>query len=382
MKLLLIANDEELLNLLRDSDVFDEVENKFDLSDLNADCLVISDEYLPYDQINDLSFNQNQTVFYLLQNQYEVGLERNIKAICDTKNIYLVSPRLTVNQVHKEILNTFTKQTSEISKVITFFAPISNIGTTSTVLSVAKALQEQTAAKIGVLLLNAWDQGTYQMEYKGRYLDEIKGRLANKAITNKDEFYSLFHMISKEQLYVLGGNRYSKLERLFTVNEINYLIELSKKYFDIVLIDSGNHFDNANMVQALYEADMKFVIVNQQQKSLIRFNQIYDEILYPLGYKKEDFLLIINRYIDTPQYLNAKGISQFINVPVLSTIFEMENSFVSETEGKILYEYIDPLYKEGILTITKPIINYASLPLKQVEIDTKKNRKWFFRRSD
>lgn len=382
MKLLLIANDEELLNLLRDSEVFDEVENKFDLNDLNADCLVISDEYLPYDQINDLSFNQNQTVFYLLQNQYEVGLERNIKAICDTKNIYLVSPRLTVNQVHKEILNTFTKQTSEISKVITFFAPISNIGTTSTVLSVAKALQEQTAAKIGVLLLNAWDQGTYQMEYKGRYLDEIKGRLANKAITNKDEFYSLFHMISKEQLYVLGGNRYSKLERLFTVNEINYLIELSKKYFDIVLIDSGNHFDNANMVQALYEADMKFVIVNQQQKSLIRFNQIYDEILYPLGYKKEDFLLIINRYIDTPQYLNAKGISQFINVPVLSTIFEMENSFVSETEGKILYEYIDPLYKEGILTITKPIINYASLPLKQVEIDTKKNRKWFFRRSD
>lgn len=382
MKVLLIANDEELLNLLRDSDVFDEVENKFDLSDLNADCLVISDEYLPYDQINDLSFNQNQTVFYLLQNQYEVGLERNIKAICDTKNIYLVSPRLTVNQVYKEILNTFTKQTSEISKVITFFAPISNIGTTSTVLSVAKALQEQTAAKIGVLLLNAWDQGTYQMEYKGRYLDEIKGRLANKAITNKDEFYSLFHMISKEQLYVLGGNRYSKLERLFTVNEINYLIELSKKYFDIVLIDSGNHFDNANMVQALYEADMKFVIVNQQQKSLIRFNQIYDEILYPLGYKKEDFLLIINRYIDTPQYLNAKGISQFINVPVLSTIFEMENSFVSETEGKILYEYIDPLYKEGILTITKPIINYASLPLKQVEIDTKKNRKWFFRRSD
>lgn len=382
MKVLLIANDEELLNLLRDSDVFDEVENKFDLSDLNADCLVISDEYLPYDQINDLSFNQNQTVFYLLQNQYEVGLERNIKAICDTKNIYLVSPRLTVNQVHKEILNTFTKQTSEISKVITFFAPISNIGTTSTVLSVAKALQEQTTAKIGVLLLNAWDQGTYQMEYNGRYLDEIKGRLANKAITNKDEFYSLFHMISKEQLYVLGGNRYSKLERLFTVNEINYLIELSKKYFDIVLIDSGNHFDNANMVQALYEADMKFVIVNQQQKSLIRFNQIYDEILYPLGYKKEDFLLIINRYIDTPQYLNAKGISQFINVPILSTIFEMKNSFVSETEGKILYEYIDPLYKEGILTITKPIINYASLPLKQVETDTKKNRKWFFRRSD
>lgn len=382
MKVLLIANDEELLNLLRDSDVFDEVENKFDISDLNADCLVISDEYLPYDQINDLSFNQNQTVFYLLQNQYEVGLERNIKAICDTKNIYLVSPRLTVNQVHKEILNTFTKQTREISKVITFFAPISNIGTTSTVLSVAKALQEQTTAKIGVLLLNAWDQGTYQMEYNGRYLDEIKGRLANKAITNKDEFYSLFHMISKEQLYVLGGNRYSKLERLFTVNEINYLIELSKKYFDIVLIDSGNHFDNANMVQALYEADMKFVIVNQQQKSLIRFNQIYDEILYPLGYKKEDFLLIINRYIDTPQYLNAKGISQFINVPVLSTIFEMKNSFVSETEGKILYEYIDPLYKEGILTITKPIINYASLPLKQVETATKKNRKWFFRRSD
>lgn len=380
MKLILIANDEELLNLLRESEIFSDVEKKFEMNDLNGDCLVISDEYLPYMEINNFKFSDNQTVFYLLHSQYDVGVERNIKAICDSKNIHLISPRLTVTQIAKEIINTFAKNTNEISKVVTFFSCISNIGTTSITLSVGKALQEQTTAKIGVLLLNAWDQGTYQMNYQGRYLDEIKGRLANKAINNKDEFLSLFYMFEKEQLYVLGGNRYTKLERLFTVDEINYLIQLAKKYFDIVLIDSGSHFDNAIMVQSLFEADMKFVILNQQQKSLIRFNQIFEEILYPLGYKKEDFLGIVNRYVDTTQYINTKSISQFINVPIISTIFEIKNSYISETEGKILYEYIDPLYKEGISAITKPIVSYASLTVKENEKDTKKHKKWFFRK--
>lgn len=382
MKLILIANNEDLLNILRDSDTFDEVENKFDMNDLDGDCIVISDEYLPYMEINNFTFKNEQTIFYLLNNQYEAGVERNIKAICDSKNINLISSRLTVSQIAKTIINTFNDNVNEISKVIAFFSPVSNIGTTSTTLSVAKALQEQTTAKIGVLLINAWDQGTYQLEYQGRYLDEIKGRLANKAISNKEEFLSMFHMIEKEQLYILGGNRFTKLERLFTIEEINYLIELSKKYFDIILIDSGSHFDNAIMVQALYESDMKFVVLNQQQKTLIRFNQIYDEILYPLGYKKEGFLGIVNRYVDKAQYLNVKNISEFIDVPILTTIFEMDNSFISETEGRILYDYIDPLYKEGISAVAKPIIKYASLPIKEKEEDTKKRKKWFFRRSD
>lgn len=376
MKINLMANDEILLNSLKESGLFDETLNIFNKEELTAECIVISDEFLPYKELNEFSFNKKQTVFYMLHNDYEVGLEKNIKAICDSKEIYLIPPRLTTEQVVKEIISVFNKNVEEQSNVISFFSTVSNIGTTSTCLSVAKALSENTKAKIGVLSLNAWDHGTHQIDYKGEWLDQIKGRLSTETISNKDEFLSLFHMVEKDSLYVLGGNRYTKLERLYSKEEIQHLIQLSKKYFDVVLVDSGAHFDNANMVQALYESDIRFLVLNQQTKTIDSFNRIYDEVLYPLGYKRTDFIGIVNRFVDKTQYPSPKSISNELDLLIISTIYEVEDGLLTETENKFLYSYDEPVYKESIMRIVKSIVSHASLDLSETH-ESKKKKRWF-----
>lgn len=378
MILQLMANDDVLTKKLKATNLFDSIQTIFEKEELTGDCIVISDEILPYGELQELEFKSEQTVFYMLHSQYDSGLEKAIKTICDSRDIILIPPRLTIEQIINEITYTFNKNITEQSNVITFFSSIGNIGTTSTCLSVAKSLSENTTSKVGVLLLNAWDHGTHQMNYKGEYLDLTKGRIENQALSSKEEFLSLFHMEKEDSLYVLGGNRYTKLERLYTKESINYLISLAKKYFDVVLIDAGCHFDNANMVQALYESDFRLLVVNQQPKATQKFNLIFDEILYPLGYKKTDFLTIINQFIDKPQLPKPKEISDELDILNLATIYSVAEPLYSEIEKKTLYDFQDEVYNASIYNVSKAIINHANLQVVENEINPKKKR-WFNR---
>lgn len=376
MKLQLMSEDLVLQNELKNTDLFEDVTMIFHKENLDGDCLVISDNHLSYRELQEVDFKPNQTIFYMMQKEYDLGIEKLIKTICDSKDINLIPPHLTVSQIVRSITLYFNENKLEQTNVITFFSTIGNVGTTSTCLSVAKSLSENTTAKVGVLLLNAWDHGTHQLDYRGEYLDTIKGRLKNQVISSKEEFISLFHMVEQESLYVLGGNRYTKLERLYSKDEINYLIELGKKYFDVLLIDSGYHFDNANMVQSLYESDMRFLVINQQPKAIEKFNVLYDELLYPLGYKRTDFLAIVNRFIDKTQFATPKAISNEIDLVSLTTIYEVSDSLFTEVEKKLLYDFEDEVYNDSIYNIVRSIIGHADLEIVENE-NTAKRKRWF-----
>jgi len=376
MILNIMANDDQLYEELKEQHLFDDIKSVFNMDELTDDCIIISDEFLPYKDLQDLKLNENQTAFYMIQSQYGQRLEKSIKILCDSKGIILIPPRLTVNQIVQIIRKNFNESLFEKSNVVAFLSTVSNIGTTSTCLSVARSLEENTKAKVGVLLLNAWDHGTYQLSYKGEYLDDLKVKLHNQVINSKEEFLSYFHMEKENQLYFLGGNRYTKIERLYTKEEINYLINLSKKYFDVVLLDLGSHFDNALMVQGLHESDMRFLIVNQQPKTINRFNLVYDEILYPLNYKKEDFLTVINQFKDKAQLSTPKSIANELDMLNITTIYEVDEPLISEIETKTLYDLQDSVYQGSILNIVKSISAHASLQL-EVE-DTSQKKKRFF----
>ena len=371
-----MSDDEILENELKETGLFKNVTMIFHKENLTGDCIVISDEHIRYNQLQDFDFSSDKVVFYMLRNHYEQDVEKLIKTLCDSKGIRLISPRLTVRQIVQEIKSEFDKTLKEQTNVITFFSSVGNIGTTSTCLSVARSLEENTTAKVGVLLLDAWDRGTTQIDYRGEYLDNIKGRLSNQAITSKEEFLSLFHMVSEDSLYILGGNRYTKLERLYTKEEIHHLIELSKRYFDVVLIDAGSHFDNATMVQSLYESDIRLLVLNQQPKAVEKFNSLYDEILYPLGYKRTDFLTVINRFVDKTQFPTPRSISNELDIVTLTTIYEVEDNLFTELEKKTLYDFNDDVYRSSIFNITRSIIQHANLEKVENEQNNKK-RRWF-----
>ncbi|WP_170112451.1 hypothetical protein, partial [Heyndrickxia sporothermodurans] len=324
-----------------------------------------------------LQFNNVEKVFFMLSNTYEPKLEKNVKAICDSRDIVLIPSRLMWEQIIELIELSINPSKEKNSNVFTFFSSIGNVGTTSTCLSVGQILQKHTNAKIGVLLLNAWDDGTDQIDYKGSYLDDIKSKLSGQLIQSESEFLSCFHMMEKDSLYILGGNRNTRMERLFTKEEIHYLIQKSKEIFDIVLIDCGCHFDNAVMVQSLMESDLRFLVVNQQSKAIKKFNYIYNDVLYPLGYKHSDFLMVINQYQDEVYLPSSKEINKEINVPMITAIERNQYGILSEQEQKILISYNDELYRESIIIIAKSISSKVNIDFIQGE--EKKKKRYFGR---
>ncbi|MDA2541143.1 hypothetical protein PDR35_15425 [Bacillus cereus] len=360
MKLFVMSSDEALINKIKERKVFTSVQQINDVEKSSKDgYLLISDRVLPYSELSTIEF-ENKKVFYMLENQYKPQLESTVKAICNSKDIYLIPPRLVVEQIVDFIDQNLNLAMVKKTNIITFFSSVSNIGTTSTCLSVGKALSQYTNAKVGVLLLNAWDSGTDQLNFKGNYMDQVKSKLASKTISSEQEFLSQFHMVNPN-LYILGGNRDTKMERLFTKEEINYLIEHSKQTFDVVLVDAGSHFDNANMVQALNESNLRFLIMNQQTKAIRKFNQFHRDILYPLGYEKEDLLMIINQFEDLSHLPTTKDIHKDIDIPLLTTIEKSENGMLSEIERTVLYDYEDIGYKQSINAVAKSIASSVDL---------------------
>lgn len=375
------SHNDELMDELKRRNY--KVNQIYSINDKQNDVLIVGDDVLDYTELNTLQTDRYNHVFYTLTKEYESGLEKAIKAVSDSNGITMLSTKLTNEQVVDEITNKIvpTKKNTN-SNVVSFFSVVPNIGTTSTTLSVAKAIASKTTAKVGVLILNVWDDGSDQLDYKGWYLDDIKGKIQNHLFSINDknsegeyEFLTNFHMEIKDRLYVLAGNRNTRMQRLFTKDEIYYLIQLSKKVFDVVLIDAGSHFDNAGMVQSLKESDMKFLIVNQQRKCLKKFNQVNEDILYPLGFSKSDFLLVVNQYKEQMLLPTSKDIFNEINVPLITTIEELKNGFTAEVNQKILYDFEDISYNESINALLRPIAANCSIEIIE---NTEKKKKWFF----
>lgn len=261
------------------------------------------------------------------------------------------------------------------SPVISFFSSTSATGTTSTVLSVAMALQQNSELRIGVLLLNVLDEGSDFVEKPISYIDELKPLLAGKGLDSSDDFVSKFTRVGK-QLYILQGNRNRRIERQYQTEEIHYLIDRATKEFDIVLIDGGSHFDNVLSIVSLERGSRIQMVLTQSPKVVRRFNQLYEQILHPLGTRKDSINFIINGHQDKTYILPVKHIAQELNIKNYTLVSHFDKASLAEIENKIVYEIADSKYRDSITSIAKELCK--EFALGWIQTDTKKGFKGFF----
>ncbi|MEK6190609.1 MAG: hypothetical protein N2A99_06435 [Carnobacterium alterfunditum] len=261
-----------------------------------------------------------------------------------------------------------------MNNVFVFFSSIGNIGLTTTVLAVADTLAKNTDSRVGVLNLNAWDDGTDYIEEPEFTLDQIKSRLTGKMFHNTDDLLGKFKAI-RENLYVLAGNRDRRLDRLYSIEEVNYLIEKSKELFDIVLIDAGCHIDNALTAGALEFSDQLFLVLNQQDKSSKQFEQLNDGILLDFPILKKDLNLIMNNYSSRTYLPSDVEISKQIDVPLYATIPHVENAWLCEIEKKWSVLYDNKNFNDTIFNIVERLVEKSNVTL--VEGAKKKKRGLF-----
>jgi hypothetical protein len=204
MKVHLLSDDINLFHALERVDEF-QVNNIESIDLSNADVFIVSDRIIHHNDLYNFFSKHNRLVFYLVSNQFDTQLLRQVKTICDSLNIHVIQPRLTEEQITVAIYQTiFPERKGNNTNVVAVLSPIPNIGVTSSTLSIAAAIQSMTNAKVGVIGNNAWDDGTDQIDnYKGKFLDEIKTQLTNRMF-DKESFLNAFHKDEKLPFYYLA----------------------------------------------------------------------------------------------------------------------------------------------------------------------------------
>ncbi|QAS54820.1 ParA family protein [Halobacillus litoralis] len=340
-----------------------ELKQEYNFS-IDIDALLIDGETFSYEQLASVrNVFPEIPVFYKISGMKTHESIRTVQRLCAAHLIKPITEGLTYEQCTNQILQFMAKEKGlESNKVVTFFGTHSGAGVSTTVLNIAEAVSQKAQEKVLVLSLNAWDPSDYFLNYKGKYLNDLKVDLKNKNLTSSNLREALFQ---HHNFYHLAGNRDIKLQRYFTNEEIEHLIEVAKESFDLILIDGGTHFDTALATQAYVSSNLRFIVTNQEDKGYRGyFPHVFQQLIEPSGGKKSDFMLIINRFQPSMSLINEKDLEEELEIDRLATIPDMDVlGAVSIRQKKLLYTTSERMYTKEIDTIANVIFSEANLTL-------------------
>lgn len=392
MKVLLLSRDIELKKELEGTECFSEVliEDKLSKSVDDSDIIIISDSIIPY---NELIFNieqhnvlDNRRVYYMISNNNSNEVINNISWICKSKNIHVVPPKLTTNQIRERIIGDIFPGIKKERNAVTFFGADSKVGTTMTAQSVAENLAQNTNAKIGLLMLHGYRGTEYVKDDNiSLGLDNLKVKLINNILT-KEELMA--NCIQKDNLYILPGINNILDVRQYHPEHIEELINLAAQCFNIVIIDAGSckglDFSAGITISGLNLARHIYFVTTQQNLPYDLFDKNKNQILDLLQIKTESFYLVVNKYFKTDGILTPDQLAKQYNMTLASYIPNMDyrgwecefnNSTLLSTNKEYDYE-IEQLAK---LIARQFEIRYIENSVKKSFIDTlfsKKVRAW------
>jgi len=329
--------------------------------------IFVDGDSLPVAELKELRLlYPTQAILYRQTNVQNMHIQRNIQATCAAHEVTVLPENLTPEQMKEEVeKHLFQSGIERSHRVASFFGTHSGAGVSTTLMNVADLLAKRIEGKVLVLSLNPWDASDYFNTYEGRYLNDLKIALKTKSLSDEKFLSSLHHY--PDSFYHLAGNRDIKLQRFFKVEEIEYLLELARDLFDIILVDGGPHFDNACYAQAYRGSDLRFLVTTQEPKGYLGYwPHIFEQLLQPLGATSSDFLLVLNRYVPENALPTEKDVSENLNIPLLATIPD-EGSLGSNaiTQKKLLHENgASKEYVDTLLSINRAIINQFNLKEK------------------
>lgn len=312
-------------------------------------------------------------LFYHLQHDLAPALSKTIQDICHGYNIKPIPDHLTQEEALQHMVNILnTASGSAQTRVISFFGTHSGAGVSTTVMNVAHTLGSMAEQKVLVLSLNPWDKADYFLDYRGKYLDEIRIDLRNKEFTQEKLKLAVHDHGSFSQL---AGNRDVKLQRYYQPIEIDNLISVAKETFDVILIDAGAQFDNACYAQSFVSAGLRFLITTQEDKGYRHlYPLIYQQLIAPFNYSKDDFILLINKYERNFSLIKDKELEEELDMRSLTTIPDQSlTGSIAVHQKTLLYDMGEQTYKASIQKISNTIFTRAQLTKDEnADINSKK----------
>lgn len=387
MKLTLLSNDIDLQQSLDNTGYFKEVSTVESLNDqYNSDVLVISDLIVDHNELSLFYGEQtkekkkNQITFYMMSNYFNEQINQNIISICESKNIIVIPPKLTLQQIVDRIIKVlFPEIGGKNQNIAVFFGADSKVGTTMIAQMVAEMLARNTDLKVALLFLNDRPSTAFlkSKEDENIGLDEIKIKLFNKILTS-DELLST--CVRHKELFVLQGPRYVLDVRHYHPEHVENLIQLARKEFDVIIIDAGSDIRLGMAVGALRSTNIRYLVTTQQEEAKNTFELTESQVLKALQMSSSDFLLVVNKYLKSESIYTGKQLADLYKMSLATTLPNMEyGGWQAEFDKKSLIHYENEEMNFGVDQLCKLIA--AQMKFEYRSNSTKKEG-WISKISD
>jgi MinD-like ATPase involved in chromosome partitioning or flagellar assembly len=372
-KILIISKKDNLKKEIEKSGFFDRVDikNNFNPNSINIyDILIVDSESITYEKyLNSIPvILKNVESNYFISNSEDIY--NNSNRTLGSYGIIVIPPHLTESQISQRICTLSVEGFKGKNNIVSFFGSGPCVGTTMISQSVAEAISKHTDKKVIYLSLDGDEaMGYFDINTNGAGLNTIKEKLINNLLTLEEFNLSC---IKNESLYMLPGESDIKSIRYYHPEHIEKLIEFSKESFDIVIINAGSSV-NGMSIGSLNSCDTRFLITTQSIKNEIYFRKILEQVFKNIGINEEDFLLIINKYIDHSDYKDAIEVSKTYSIPLVSVIplVDYSISFFAEYKKDSLYER-DISFKNSINQLSISICKEIGIEFKFDEVKSKK----------
>lgn len=366
MRLNIISSDFELINKLKEINILNVKSiSEDELSDNNADVLVISNKIISFNKLLSLK-NNDAVCFYMSSNDDSDFIQKIDSSIFELKKIHIIPPKRTVSQIQELILDKLFK-TNNKNNVFTFFGTDSKVGTTSIAQSTALNLSKRHKNKSVIMLFLDGQTGFDWVDSSSNKncLSDIKIALKNNFLTVSNLKESCYQY--SPNFFMLKGEISLEENVYYHQNDINSLINLCKDNFDFVIIDAGNTMNLSLRMtySALINSDNRILVSDQMPKSYEMFAKGRNQVLEYL--KISDFkLLVLNKYIQNGMLPKKDELADKYQIPIIGALPYLEFYYQAAIEKNISAFETEKAYKNTILTIAEYVEKKCGLEINEL----------------
>lgn len=373
MKLHVISNDLELVDKLRDI-VGLQVKaiDKRDLNDSEADVLVVSNEIIDIKMLLSTKTTEAKA-FYLSKFKDNEALSSLDSKLLLLKNIVVVPPKRTIQQIQEFILSNIYKVETE-NNVFTFFGADSKVGVTSIAQLVASNIAKRNKDKSVLLLFLDGQTGFDWVEDKRNIstcLADIQVALKNNFLDSNSLRDNCLRILPN--LYLLKGEIRIDENVCYSEHEINSLINICREAFDFIIVDAGNTMNLS--LRMTYSAlinsgSNNMLVTDQLLKSYEMYKKGKFQVLDDLKIDKFS-VLILNKYMQNNSVFKKEEIVNNYDMAVLTILPYLDYYYQAAADKNLALFENEKAYVDGILTIVKLIESKRGI------IKEERKKSWF-----
>lgn len=271
------------------------------------DHIVLSDRYFDLHSFCEyaerLKENCPQTALtVLLSDRHDVDENGKWLKYCLVNGIHYVPPHRTRDAIHRLLLRRLygdegAPETAAGGKVIVFVGSTPNIGTTFVSFGTAYGLACRTARSVAYLCLNLKSSKLHRymgIEKPEASLDQLRAEIRSRSLRTERLHAYCETVRGRPNLRVLFGNQLREQAEFFTPEDIEHLVQVARRAFDVCIVEVNAYWDNAATVCALLQADSRVLVTTPE---LTHFQEDTDRWLRGLcpilGLSAESFDLVL-----------------------------------------------------------------------------------------